>query len=102
MLTSILIIVVILLFVSIIAPLRREKVIEGLNTFNGRMAVDDQYHFDKLFDDVSYYPNEYEKNYSSEEEIGKLLMTGWAQCRARCPGNCVEYGVHGHSYCFYK
>lgn len=72
----------------------------GLNTFNGRMAIDDQYFYDHLFDDVYYYPNEYEKNYERGEEIGKLIKTGWIRCKEECPGKCVEYGVHGHSYCF--
>ena len=75
--------------------------VEGyLNTFNGRMAIDDQYFYDKLFDDVFYYPNEYETNYERGEEIGKLVKTGWVRCKEECPGHCVEYGVSGHSYCF--
>ncbi len=76
------------------------KVIEGLNTFNGRMAIDDQYFYDKLFDDVYYYPNEYEKNYERGEQIGKLIKTGWVRCKEECPGHCVEFGPSGHSYCF--
>jgi hypothetical protein len=71
-----------------------------LNTFNGRMAIDDQYFFDKLFDDVSYYPNEYQKNYESGEQIGKLIKTGWIRCKEECPGKCMEYGISGHTYCF--
>ena len=63
-------------------------IIEGLDTFTGRMAIDDQYYYDKLFDDVYYYPN---------EEDG---TTGWAKCKSECSGHCVEFGVHGVSYCF--
>lgn len=77
-----------------------QKTIEGLNTFNGRMAIDDQYFYDKLFDDVVYYPNQYDKDYKTGEEIGKLINTGWIRCNTECSGHCVEYGVHGHSYCF--
>ena len=73
MLANILIIVVIILFVSIIAPLKREKVVEGLNTFNGRLSIDSQYHYDKLFDDVSYYPNEYEKSLIEMKDSGLLV-----------------------------
>ncbi len=74
--------------------------IEGLQTFNGRMAIDDQWYHDKLFDDVAYYPNEYEEDYERGEEIGKLLKTGWMRCKEECPGHCVEFGVTGHSHCF--
>jgi hypothetical protein len=93
------IIIVILLLLSVYYYMDND-IVEGLNTFNGRMAIDDQYFYDKLFDDVAYYPNEYEKNNDSGEEIGKLLKTGWMRCKEECPGNCVEYGVHGASYCF--
>ena len=75
-------------------------IVEGLNTFNGRMAVDDQYFYDKVFDDVTYYPNKYDKDYETGEEIGQLLMTGWQQCKLECPGNCMEYGLSGRTYCF--
>jgi hypothetical protein len=75
-------------------------IIEGLNTFNGRMAIDDQYFYDKIFDNVTYYPNEYAKDYDTGEEIGKLLITGWMKCRQQCNGNCIEYGISGDSYCF--
>ena len=80
--------------------LKDQKIIEGLNTFNGRMAIDDQYFYDKVFDDVTYYPNEYAKNYDTGEEIGKLLTTGWLKCNRECAGNCIEYGVSGNTYCF--
>lgn len=79
---------------------RKGKMIEGLNTFNGRMAIDDQYFYDKIFDDVIYYPNEYAKDYDTGEEIGKLLITGWVKCKQQCGGNCIEYGVSGDTYCF--
>ena len=74
------------------------NIIEGLNTFNGRMAISDQYYYDKLFDDVIYYPNKYEKDYETGEEIGKLLKTGWQECREKCT-YCVEFGVSGNAWC---
>jgi len=79
---------------------RKKDLVEGLNTFNGRMAIDDQYFYDQLFDDVIYYPNQYDKDYKTGEEIGKLISTGWARCKEECPGHCVEFGLSGHSYCF--
>ena len=66
------------------------------STFNGRMAIDDQYFYDKLFDNVTYYPNKYDKNY----ELGDVIANGWELCKQDCPGNCVEYGQTGNSYCF--
>lgn len=98
----VLIIVLILILMILIFEINKisNKKIEGLNTFNGRMAVDDQYFYDKIFDDVIYYPNEYAKNYDTGEEIGKLLVTGWIKCKQKCPGHCVEYGVSGNAYCF--
>lgn len=65
-------------------------------TFNGRMATDDQYFYDKLFDDVTYYPNEYQNDYN----LNDVLTTGWEKCKQECPGNCVEYYVSGNAYCF--
>lgn len=63
-------------------------------TFNGRMAIDDQYFYDKLFDDVTYYANDY------DYDTGALIKTGWEKCKMECSGNCVEYYVSGNSYCF--
>jgi len=74
--------------------------IEGLLTFNGRMSIDDQYYYDTMFEDVVYYPNEYVTKSESGEEIGKLMKTGWMRCKEECAGNCTEFGVTGHSYCF--
>lgn|SRR5579863_3161787 len=62
--------------------------------FNGRMAIDDQYFYDKLFDDVVYYENDY------DYDTGKLITTGWDKCKTNCQGNCVEYFLSGDSYCF--
>jgi hypothetical protein len=93
------IIIVAIIYISYVY-LRKAKIIEGLNTFNGKMAIDDQYFYDKIFDDVTYYPNEYAKNYDTGEEIGKLLITGWVKCRKNCKGNCIEYGLSGDTYCF--
>jgi hypothetical protein len=63
-------------------------------TFNGRMAIDDQYFYDKLFDDVVYYENDY------DYDTGDLIKTGWEKCKMQCSGNCVEYFLSGNSYCF--
>lgn len=60
------------------------------------MAIDDQYFYDKLFDDVVYYPNEYGKDL----DLGELLSTGWERCKMECPGHCVEYAIHGVATCF--
>lgn len=75
---------IVLIYIWIAGPNR----VEGLNTFTGRMAVEDQYFYDKLFDDVYYYPN---------ESDGTLGIT---RCRQECPGHCVEYGIGGNSHCF--
>lgn len=71
-----------------------KKPFEGTfnSTFNGRMAINDFYFYDKLFDNVTYYPNVYED--------GELVSTGWVNCKQECKGNCVEFGVHGDSWCF--
>lgn len=96
-------IIIIIIIIFIILLIYNNCVtVEHLNTFNGRMAIDDQYFYDKLFDDVVYYPNKYEKDYDTGEEIGKLLETGWIRCLSECKGNCVEYGLTGHTYCFPK
>lgn len=95
-------ILIILLFIYVVLYIttRKPKLVEGLNTFNGRMAIDDQYYFDQIFDDVIYYPNEYDKDYKTAEEIGHLVKTGWQKCKELCSGNCVEFGLTGASYCF--
>jgi hypothetical protein len=66
------------------------------STFNGRMAIDDQYFYDKLFDDVVYYPNQYENDYN----LNDINMIGWEKCKMECTGHCVEYGITGNAYCF--
>jgi len=94
-------ITIVLVFLIIIYYLfTQNDIVEGLRTFNGRMAIQTQYFYDKLFDDVVYYPNIYNKDYESGEEIGKLIKTGWIDCLEKCRGNCTEYGVNGVAYCF--
>ena len=93
-------IAIFLLFLLFSYLLYNMATIEGLRTFNGRMAVDDQYYHDRLLNDVTYYPNEYDKDYKTGEEIGLLVNRGLDKCNNKCPGNCVEYGITGHSYCF--
>lgn len=63
------------------------------STFDGRSAIDDQYFYDKLFNDVAYYPNIYDDN-------DRLIETGWLNCMKECPGNCIEYGMTANTYCF--
>ena len=67
----------------------KKTCIEGLNTFNGRMAIDDQYYYDKLFDNVVYIPNSPE-------------IDGWTKCNTmKGPyDHCVEFGLTGDSYLF--
>ena len=96
-LISILIISVIII---IIYKYKKSLTIEGLYTFNGRMAINDQWFVDKLFDDVYYMPNKYEQPYKTGEEIGKLAQTGYDYCSQFCPGTCLEYGITGNAYCF--
>jgi hypothetical protein len=96
------IIIVLVFFIIFYNFLKQPILVEGLYTFNGRMAVDDQYFYDKLFDNVTYYPNQYDKDYKTAEEVGKLVSTGWVRCLEECPGRCVEYGLTGASYCFSK
>ena len=71
---------------------KKNQLIEGLDSFNGRMAIDDQYFYDKLFNDVKYYPNLYKDD--------EFVEDGLVKCSSECPGNCVEYGQTGNSYCF--
>lgn len=68
------------------------------STFNGRMAIDDQYFSDKLFDNVVYYPNTYEE----DSELNNVVNTGWVKCKQECDGTCLEYGITGNTYCFSK
>lgn len=90
----------IILIIFIIYNYNKKKRIEGLYTFNGRMAQDLQYQHDTLFDNVLYFPNTYAKSYESAEEIGKLLETGWDRCNRECPGRCTEYGQTNIAYCW--
>lgn len=66
--------------------------------FNGKMSISDQYFYDKLFDNVVYYPNEYVK----DESMADLTLTGWDKCLQEngSNGNCIEFGVTGNAYFF--
>jgi len=77
----------------------RGVVIEGLNTINNRMAVDDQYSHDRLFDNTIYFANSYAMN-DGDMDITYNLSRGIDRCRLVCPGRCVEYGVSGNATCF--
>jgi hypothetical protein len=81
-------IVIILIFVIN----KKSDLIEGLDSFNGRMAIDDQYFYDKLFDDVFYYEN----------EDGGFGTLGIERCLLEIApgGHCVEYGLSGAAYAF--
>lgn len=89
-------IVIIMVILYLIYVRKNTIVVEGLNTFNGRMAIDDQYFYDKLFDDVIYYPNEHKES----SELEDIVTTGWVRCKMECPGHCVEYGQTSNAYCF--
>lgn len=60
------------------------------STFNGRMAIDDQYFYDKLFDNTVYYPNKY----AEDDNLNDVVKTGWLDCLENCKGHCIEYGVN--------
>lgn len=70
--------------------------IEHLDTYNGRMSVDDQYFYDKLLEDVDYIPNKYVDDYA----LNDIEIRGIDKCQQTCPGLCVEFGITGHAYCF--
>jgi hypothetical protein len=64
-----------------------------LNTFNGRLALDDQYFYDTLFDNTFYYEN--------DDPFSKDMVTGWEKCKTEnTAGNCVEFGLTGYTYAF--
>ena len=84
----IVILLLIIIFWLVYKLFSKKNKIEGLYTFNGTMAIDSQYFYDNLFNNVFYYPNQPDGT------------SGWVKCRSECPGNCVEYGVTGNSYCF--
>lgn len=87
--------IIVLLFLLILFYFLTANKIEHLNTFNGRMSVNDQYFYDKLFDDVIYFPTIESNNWSDRPG-----SSGYSRCMLTCPGNCVEYGVSGNAYCF--
>jgi hypothetical protein len=90
-----LILFLVLIFIIYLITIKKD-INEGfLYTFNGRAAIDDQYFYDKLFDDVVYYQNDYDPN------TGDLVKTGWEKCiLSGGPGKCVEYGITGATYKF--
>jgi hypothetical protein len=100
---SVVAVIAIIVIAIIIIAIYKYKIsssIEGLYTFNGRMGVDYQYFYDKLFMDTYYFPNRYDQPYKTGEEIGRLIETGYDHCCRVCSGSCVEYGVMGDAYCF--
>ncbi len=66
------------------------------STFNGRIAIDDQYFSDRILDGTIYYPNEFDNG----ESMGRLVKRGIDKCLSECPGNCVEYGQTSNAWCF--
>ena len=94
------ILVVGLLIILIVCLCRNSKRLEGLSTFNSRLSIDDQYFHDRLLDNASYFPNEYNHAYPRSEAIGCPYKTGITKCWEQCPGQCMEYGVTGNAYCY--
>ncbi len=90
----------VILVVFIIYKYNKKELVEGLYTFNGRMAQDLQWYHDTIFDNVYYFPNTYAQPYETAEQSGKLLETGWDRCNRECPGRCMEFGQSGNSYCW--
>lgn len=87
MITLMWLVIIIIVFVLAYQNYEPEDlIIEGmLNTFTGRLAIDDQYFYDKMFDDVYYYPNG---------------SGGCFLCKSSCSGHCVEYGPTNNCHCF--
>ena len=81
-----LIILIIIIIITLYENYNRK--IEGLDTFNGRQAINDMYFYYKMFDDVTYYQNKSDFEFGMDE------------CIEKCIGYCVEYGITGNAYCF--
>jgi hypothetical protein len=64
--------------------------------FNGRMAIDDQYFFDAVYDDVTYYSN----IYADHDKLNQIQSSGMENCFRECPGYCVEVNVSSNAMCF--
>ncbi len=93
----ILFLLVILIIIALVRYYSKSNdIIEGLNTFNGRLAIDDQYFYDQLFDNVTYYPNKYVDDY----ELNDIEIRGIDKCYRDCKGYCTEFGLTGIAYCF--
>lgn len=93
-------IIVIAIIIIAIYKYKKSSSVEGLYTFNGRLSSDLQWFYDKLFNEVYYFPNRFDQPYKTGEEIGRLIETGYDHCCRVCNGSCVEYGVMGDAYCF--
>lgn len=78
--------------------------LEKLTTFNGKMdpGIDEQYKFDKLFDDVTYYGNIYSVSTTKNGIIPPSII-GEDTCKKECKngGTCVPYGYTGAAHCFH-
>ena len=99
-----LVVLIIIVIIIFLYTYKKPNIVEGLYTFNGKMAINSMYFYDKLFQNVIYYPNIYNQKFDTGEAVGKLLKTGWQRCREDSlqgrVGHCVEYGPTGASYGF--
>jgi len=88
----------IIILIILIYYLSNNSNIEKMTLENS--DTDDKDFYDEIFENVIHYPNEYEKDNFTEENIGKIIKLGIDKCKTECKGDCVEYGLTGHSYCF--
>jgi len=94
--TSTPIIIIILIIIIYIYFYDQINNLEGYYVFGGENAADDQYFYDKLFDDVVYIPNKYVGDYP----LNDIDILGIDKCLQECKGKCVEFGITGNAYCF--
>jgi len=87
----IIIIILVLLYLLPINKCYKRNNKEGFNTTNRIRETDGFSWFsDPMFLILNYFEN----------DVGGY--TGWEKCKLVCPGNCVEFGLSGHSFCFDK
>ncbi|MBA42532.1 MAG: hypothetical protein CMF62_00795 [Magnetococcales bacterium] len=81
------VIIIVLIILFIYSNNKREH----FNTTNRVRQVDEFSWFnDPMFLILNYFEN----------DSGGL--TGWEKCKLVCSGNCVEYGLSGHTFCYDK
>lgn len=97
------ILIIILIILLIFILFLNLKLKEHLNVANGELSKDEQYRYDSMFKDVDHYPNIYTETPELDDpskDLGKLKKLGLKDCREKCRGKCVEYGITGNAYCF--